>query len=278
MQGVWNRIHHRNSIDKILAICAIAVLPRGNDLWRGIKQVKKLTLTRAGGMVTAKKNSSPRVYNDDGTYHYPPDLDNILQKKGQDYFENWEITGSKDSKGGKRKFALTKWVRDIFFEALREYCQLLERDLNMKIHVRGQWDNASPHTDRLLLCLIAELFDEHGWVWTMQPANSPLTNILDAAIFPALAKMVSAYQGLLAGGRYLQCEMLWKMVEKAWDEYPVEKIARAFVHHSQVAAAIYNCDGGDEFVQEGNGLSFGVRKVCCIDYGNGTRVAKECWT
>jgi len=41
------------------------------------------------------------------------------------------------------------------------------------------------------------------------------------------------------------------------------------VHHSQVAAAIYACDGGDEFVQERNGLSFGVRKVCHLDYGDG---------
>ena len=39
--------------------------------------------------------------------------------------------------------------------------------------------------------------------------------------------------------------------------------------HSQVAAAIYNCKGGDEFVQERKGLSFGVRKVCSPYYGDG---------
>jgi hypothetical protein len=38
--------------------------------------------------------------------------------------------------------------------------------------------------------------------------------------------------------------------------------------HSQVAAAIYNCKGGDEFVQERKGLSFGVRKVCEPYYGD----------
>ena len=39
--------------------------------------------------------------------------------------------------------------------------------------------------------------------------------------------------------------------------------------HSQVAAAIYNCKGGDEFVQERKGLSFGVRKIREPYYGDG---------
>ena len=37
--------------------------------------------------------------------------------------------------------------------------------------------------------------------------------------------------------------------------------------HSQVAAAIHNCKGGDEFVQERKGLSFGLQKVCEPYYG-----------
>ena len=31
---------------------------------------------------------------------------------------------------------------------------------------------------------------------------------------------------------------------------------------------MYACDGGDEFVQERNGLSFGVRKVCRLFFGD----------
>ena len=38
------------------------------------------------------------------------------------------------------------------------------------------------------------------------------------------------------------------------------------MYHSQVAAAIYSCGDGDEFVQEHKGLSFGVRKVCYPDF------------
>ncbi len=87
---------------------------------------------------------------------------------------------------------------------------------------------------------------------------------MDAFIFPAQENLVLAYQGLLDGGQYLQCESCWKMVKKAWYNYPLDKVARAFVHHAQVAAAIYACEGGDKFVKEINGLSFRVKKVCYL--------------
>ena len=73
--------------------------------------------------------------------------------------------------------------------------------------------------------------------------------------------------GLNNGGRYLQCEKLWETLQQAWEKYPEEKIARTFVYHEQVACAIYDCNGGDEFVHQRNGLSFGVRKVCRPWYG-----------
>ena len=120
VQGVWNRIHHKNAIDKILAICAMAFAPIDNDIRKG-GRAKKLTITRSGGMKTAQKDTYPRVYNDDGTYCYPKDPDNILRKKGEEYFENWEITGSKKTGKGKSKFALTEWIKDTFMDDLKQH-------------------------------------------------------------------------------------------------------------------------------------------------------------
>ncbi len=56
VQGVWNRVYHKNSINKILVICAMAFLPHNNDLRKG-GTAKKLTITQAGGMVKASKDS-----------------------------------------------------------------------------------------------------------------------------------------------------------------------------------------------------------------------------
>ena len=33
-------------------------------------------------------------------------------------------------------------------------------------------------------------FDEHGWLFAQQPSQSPLTNIKDCCLFPALSKLV----------------------------------------------------------------------------------------
>ena len=56
-----------------------------------------------------------------------------------------------------------------------------------------------------------------------QPFNSLLTNVMDAMMFPALAKLVTAYQGIYAGGRYLQCERLWEHVIKACPSWTSRK-------------------------------------------------------
>ena len=57
--------------------------------------------------------------------------------------------------------------------------------------------------EKVLLWLINELFGEFGWEWATQPADIPLSNIMDAALFPALTKSVSKIHGLLNEGRYL---------------------------------------------------------------------------
>lgn len=107
-----------------------------------------------------------------------------------------------------------------------------------------------------------EFVAKHGWLWTYQPGNSPLTNVKDACIFPAMSKRVSAEQGLGNGSRVLEGEQLWDTVSKAWESLPEETIARAYTGHHQIVNAIAACKGGDDFVRANNGLSFGIRKHC----------------
>ena len=96
---------------------------------------------------------------------------------------------------------------------LTDLGQQLEHKYNKTIYARGQWDNATPLVEKLLLRLIAELFGDLGWEWTTQPANNPLSNVEDAALFPTLAKCVSKIQGSLYEGRHLQCEKLWEVLQ-----------------------------------------------------------------
>ena len=117
------------------------------------------------------------------------------------------------------------------------------------------------------MVLVKEEFDKRGWLTTFQPPNTPLSNELDAAVFPAVAKKGSAISGLLHQGRHLECEKLWKVIERAWDEYPCNSIAREFVHHDQVLAAFEKEKGGDEWLKGRAALNFGVRRVCRPYFG-----------
>lgn len=67
---VWHRVHHKNSIDKLLAICAVAIVPFNNDLRQG-GTAHKICIDRCGGDVIAQKDTYKRVYYEDGTYGYP---------------------------------------------------------------------------------------------------------------------------------------------------------------------------------------------------------------
>ena len=48
---------------------------------------------QVGRMVKVKQDSYCRVYNDDGTFHYPHIAANLLRKKGTEYFAPVELTG-----------------------------------------------------------------------------------------------------------------------------------------------------------------------------------------
>jgi hypothetical protein len=59
-----------------------------------------------------------------------------------------------------------------------------------RVIMRYQMDGAGPHADKTLLDAINWEFDKRGWILKFQASNSPLTNVKDYCIFPALSKAV----------------------------------------------------------------------------------------
>ena len=59
-----------------------------------------------------------------------------------------------------------------------------------------------------------------------------------------------------------EAENLWRTAEQSFDQYPRDKLARAYVHHHQMANAIIDFKGGDGFSTTSRTLHCGVRKVC----------------
>ena len=85
-------------------------------------RVVKVRMDRAGRIVATKEDSYKRVYANDGkSYTYPKIAENRLRVKGQLYFQNMEITGSKEGTEKEPKMALLPYHRDIFFGGWRKW-------------------------------------------------------------------------------------------------------------------------------------------------------------
>ena len=252
-------VHHKSHINKIMAIAVTGFAPINNNVKAGGFGYK-VCLNRAGKMMVAKKDSYKRVYNDDGTYCYPKISGNKLREKGKRYFESLEITGSSRGTLKEPKYSLLDWFSSEYLPALDRIARKYESENpGKKLIVVGQFDGAGPHQDRKLNQYMESCFATRDWIIKFQPSQSPLTNVKDASIFPAMSKIVTAQQG----GRPLHSsDELWNAVKNVWDSFPNETIARAYTSHHQIVNAIHQCKGGDEFAKEKNGLHFGVRKLC----------------
>ena len=147
--------------------------------------------------------------------------------------------------------------------------------------VRHQKDNAGPHCDGALNDFLNKEFQKRGWIIKFQPSNTPISNVKDDCIFPAVSKHVSREQGVSKGSRVFSPEELWAAVEKCWKAFPLETTARSCVRHHQIASAVASCNGGDEFVRAKSGLHCNVRNCCvtvCDDAGRptGVEVVSSC--
>ena len=97
-------------------------------------------------------------------------------------------------------------------------------------------------------------FTSRSWMFVLQPPQSPITNIKDACIFPALSKQVTAAQGILKGSLSLDADEIWKYAHTAFNNFPLDVIARSYANHHQIVNAIFHDEGRDDFTRAKNAL------------------------
>ena len=101
IQPIDHKTYHTSHINKVIGIVISGFLPVDNDIEKG-RRIMKVGTYRAGRVMAAKEDSYTRIDVDDGkSYTYPKIAKNRLRVKGQLYFKNIEITGSKE--GTERK-------------------------------------------------------------------------------------------------------------------------------------------------------------------------------
>jgi len=247
-------VRHKSHIEKIMIICTTGIIPYEGDIMKGGIGVKVL-FSRVGCMTEAKQDSHAREYHDDGRYTMTGEQ---LRKKGELYWENWEVTGSDEEREGVKKFALLRYFRDELIPALEDKAR------RYNVIIRFQWDGAGPHNDSRLLRFIQAEFNKRGWIFDFQPSQCPILNVSDACIFPSLSKKVSSNQAVQFDGtrKILRGEAIWDAAKDAYAAMPESTIARAYTGHAQIATAVIE-HGGDisAFTRGAGALHYGIRKT-----------------
>ena len=72
---------------------------------------------------------------------------------------------------------------------------------------------------------INDEFQKRGWLLKFQPSNSPVTNVKDDCLFPALSKHISREQGINKGSQIFIPDELWAAVKKCWHNFPLDSLA-----------------------------------------------------
>ena len=123
----------------------------------------------------------------------------------------------------------------------------LDGHLSQEVNKGSCW-NAGHHQDGKLLEFINDEFQKRGWLLKFQPSNSPVTNVKDDCLFPALSKHISREQGINKGSQIFTPDELWAAVKQCWHNFPLDSLAQGYIRHAQMASALVACNGGDDFV------------------------------
>ena len=260
---VSSTVQHKSHIHKEMLICTTAYLPHNNDMERG-GMAYKVSMERVGKLLPAKRDSYKRVYNDDNTFSYPHIEQNIIRRKGELYFQSMEINATKEGSVSAPKFSLLKFFVEKEIPRLEKLTETLKESYNQPVIVRYQMDSAGPHTDVKLLDRLQEEFHVRGWILVRQPAQSPLTNVKDTCIFPSLSKTVSWNQSNLYNNKVLDGEELNTYVQVAFENLPLDTVARSYLGHHQMVNAIVEDNGDDNHMRSTSGSHCGVRRQSVV--------------
>ena len=266
--------HHKSYLGKIMYVVVTAFVPYNNDFTKG-GRVIPIACIRVGKMVEAEKDAYKRVYKEDGTYHYPPIPENLIRRRGEEYFKSLDITGSNEGTAKNPKCSLLKLYKEEIIPALEEkVVDALNENGTRQICIIKQEDSAGPHQDSTYKTEMNEEFTKREWLIFNQPSQSPITNVHDACIFPMMSKEVSKEQAVSFSSTMLRKEQLHATVQKVWNNTNHRHaMAKAFAAHPQIVCAIIEHKGDNNYLTEKGRLSFGIRRTYqCNENGDGVQL------
>ena len=262
------KVHHKGYQNKVMFVAVVAAASIGGYAHGACGM--PLIIKRCCVREKANRDSYKRHIDADGNISFPKNGPNAVlsRKKGQIYAFDVELKGDSVGTAAKPKFSLKKmWVDDILplLDEITGPGGPLEG-----FKVKFQEDGAGPHNKKSYVEFLKAELEQRGWYYTPQPPNSPLTNVLDLLVFPALSKRVSKNRMQFGMGhvRQMSKDEIEQVVLEEFYKFPPEMIARAFITQKHVVSMIKKYHGYNDYIKNRSELHNSVRNKFKARGGN----------
>jgi hypothetical protein len=261
------KIHHKCYQNKVMFSCFVGAASIGG-YDNGIIGLPVHIDRCCVEQVWEKKSTYKRVYNG-SKFTYPQHPGNISREQGKSFKKDCSVTGSNVGTLKKPKYSLKKFWEDKLAPWLEK---LVAQDGPFPgFIVKFQQDGAGAHQCKNFNKYLEQLFKRNKWDLTKQPPNSPLTNVLDLLIFPALSKRVShnKKQFNIERGcvRQMSQDVIEDVVLTEFEKLPPQLIAKAFATQKHVINLIQKYNGYNDYIKERSALHSGVRRRLIVREG-----------
>ena len=168
--------------------------------------------------------------------------------KGDAYMVQANVTGSNDGTSKNPKFSCLRHLEEDAFPA---FDMLVAPGAPYEgYQIAIQWDQARPHTDKVLVRWAKAECARRGWLWEPQSPQLPISNVQDLLVFPLMARRHSDLCRKHAGFAPASVPVIWEMLKVVWKQLPSADIASAFVLAYRVMKQVVDNRGGNQFIND----------------------------
>ena len=97
----YHYAHHKSFIDQVMFVVINGFIPTDNDILGNGGRSIKVSCVPVGDYEVAKRDSYKRVYDEDGNFSYPHIPENLERRKGNLYWTNKTLCGTRNASEGQ---------------------------------------------------------------------------------------------------------------------------------------------------------------------------------
>ena len=154
--------HHKSFIDQVMFVVINGFIPKDNDIMGNGGRSIKVSCVPVGEYEKAKRDSYKRVYDDAGNFSYPHIPENLERKKGNLYWTNKTLCGTRNVSEGQ--FSLIHAYEKVIIKQMEEIARIESDGGIYDVVFFEQEDGSGCHNNEEYIRFKEREFDQRGWI------------------------------------------------------------------------------------------------------------------